>query len=396
MPYNQYNPSDIYKKGGGSAAGVQSIQAGAGISVDDTTPSSPIVSANLAAGAGIQINGIPESNALEIECTVTPGNTIESVLHGVAKKTDGMAVDLAGIQNLITTEGSISIGADNVVLNFTGESGGNINISALHEMFVVNWGLSSGVPFIVMNKGTSACDVIDYDDPTYRQINGADALTVRPGEAAFIWLKTASTWAAQIVSNIRTISGGNGINVQQQGGGNVEVSATGVFESDYGVQSLPIAACRNAAGIPGVNNGGALLGTYTIVPASFSCTSLQCWIKQTGGGSCVMAVYSEAGALLGYTAPFSPSVVGKKSMAIAFGPSGISIDHIDLTGGEAYYFALWGNQDANGAQFYGTDVAMTFGPSPYLGWTMDNIAALPAAISGGYESSQRFYIMASA
>jgi len=239
--------------------------------------------------------------------------------------------------------------------------------------------------------------VIDYDGSTYNQINGANALTVRPGEMAMIWSKTATTWTAKIVTAIRTISGGNGIFVSMVGSDTAEITATGVAESDFGIQSLPLAACRNAAGVPGINNGGgALLGTYTIVSASFMCRNLQCWIKQTGGGSVRMAVYDESGNLLGYTAAFTPGSTGKKIMPIAFDAAGADITEIQLVGGDAYFFTIFGTSAANGAQFYGTDVGTTFGTTPYLGKTVDNITALPVSLPVGSESSQRFYVLASA
>lgn len=390
------NGTDAYNSGA-AASGVQSVSSGDGIQVNNTDPLNPIVSANLTAGAGIQINAIPETGALEIECTVSPGSTVENVLHGVAKKTDGLAVDIAGIQNLVSVDSSVSIGNNTFVVEFTGTGGGNINIEVLHSEFVDNWGINSGIPVIVINKGSSACDVIDYDGATYNQINGADALTVRPGEMAMIWSKTATTWTAKIITAVRTISGGNGITVSMVGLDTAEISATGVFEADFGTETLPLAACRNATGIPNINNGGgALLATYKVVPASFMARNLQIFVKQSGGGSCTLALYSEAGALLAYTAGFTPSTTGKVTRPLAFDGAGAALTELELTGGDGYYFVLFGTSAANGAQFYGTDVGLTFGPTPYLGWTRDNITAVPATISGGSESSQRFYVLATA
>ena len=173
-------------------------------------------------------------------------------------------------------------------------------------------------------------------------------------------------------------------------GGNGGGGGSGSF---IALESFPIASCRNAAAIPNINNGGgALLGTLYYSPINWKIKSLNCFIKQVGGGAIRLAVYSVTGSLLGVTAPFIPNVIGFKNMPIIAGAGGAALDEVEQMAETAYYFTIHGTSAANGAQFYGSDVGTTFGPTPWIGWSMDNIAINPDIIIGGSESSQRFYI----
>ena len=166
-----------------------------------------------------------------------------------------------------------------------------------------------------------------------------------------------------------------------------------VGEAGFSTETFPIASTRNATGIPNINNGGgALLGTLYYSPINWELKKLNCFVKQIGGGAIRLAVYSVAGALMGVTAPFIPAAIGFKSMPIIAGPGGIAIDKVEQIAETAYYLVIHGTSAANGAQFYGSDVGTTFGPTPWVGWTVDNITITPDTIAGGSESSQRFYI----
>jgi hypothetical protein len=166
----------------------------------------------------------------------------------------------------------------------------------------------------------------------------------------------------------------------------------------FGIISMPLASCRGAIGIPNINNGGgSVLATLTAIPSSFICNKLECFVKQTGSGLCVMALYDINGVMLGKTNTWAPSAVGFKTMPIAFDSANNPITNVNLLGATAAYFAIWGNSAANGAQFYSMDSGITFGPSPWIGWVVDNCPSIPATLAGGgSESSQRFSISAKA
>lgn len=175
-------------------------------------------------------------------------------------------------------------------------------------------------------------------------------------------------------------------------------STPGPSTSNFGIISMPLASCRGAIGIPGIGNGGgSVLATLTAIPASFICNKLECFVKQIGSGLCVMALYDINGVMLGKTATWAPSVIGFKSMPIAFDSANNPISSVSLVGATGIYFALWGNSSANGAQFYSMDAGITFGPSPWIGWVKDNAPNIPVTMVGGSsESSQRFSISAKA
>jgi hypothetical protein len=188
---------------------------------------------------------------------------------------------------------------------------------------------------------------------------------------------------------------GAGITLANGPGGTLEISAGGgPVSSDYGIATFEPALARSGLAIPNVNNGGAVLSTYIVIPASFICRNLSCLIKQTGGGNIILAIYSAAGALLARTAAAAPGATGIFSRPIAFDGAGAALTQITLTGGTGYYLALWGNQAANGAQFYAVDAGTTFGPTPWLGWIRDNVAAIPVSMAPGSESPIRFQILA--
>lgn len=165
-----------------------------------------------------------------------------------------------------------------------------------------------------------------------------------------------------------------------------------VGDAGFSTETFPIASTRNATGIPNINNNGALLCTLYYSPIKWVLKSLNCFVKQVGGGAIRLAVYAVNGDLLGVTAPFIPNTIGFKSMPIIAGPGGAALSEVEQLAETPYYLTIHGNQSANGAQFYGSDVGTTFGPTPWIGWMRDNIPLPPDAIAGGSESSQRFYI----
>lgn len=192
---------------------------------------------------------------------------------------------------------------------------------------------------------------------------------------------------------VQSVVAGPGINVDNANPQNPIVSAIpSPIGGKFGFPSIQLAACRQALAIPGVNNAGALLATFFQAPTNFVIDRLTCFVKQTGGGLVTLGVYDQAGNLLARTVPFIPSSVGLKTAAIAFNGAGAPITSLSLEIGTGYYLAIHGNQSSNGAQFYAYDAGTTFGPTPWIGWTRDNIATMPATISTGSESSIRFYI----
>lgn len=176
----------------------------------------------------------------------------------------------------------------------------------------------------------------------------------------------------------------------------VSTNGGGIISVNGSLSTMTPATCRNAVAPPGVNNGGgAVLATFRGAEENLRVGRLTCFVKQTGGGNCTLGIYSQAGALLGRSAPFTPNTLGLVTVPIAFNGAGGAISYVDLVGGVGYYFALHCDSAANGAQFYGTDAGTTFGPQPWIGWSRDNVASMPASIAGvGSENSQRFLIAA--
>jgi len=389
------NGTDAYN------SGVQSVSSGEGIQIDNTDPQNPVIATNLTAGNNISLT-VDIDGQIEISAAGGSGDTLGQVVHGVIKGPDPVyptKVSIIGLDQLVEVTGNTQVGYGAKVVKCSGSTGGNIDLENCRVGINTDYAAAQGETFlkgislVVVNDSASAAFLVMDTSGT---IGGAASLNLIPGESVLLWTDSETNWDYRVITRIRLLSAGAGINL----GGTAsvpEISATGVFEADFGTETLPLAACRNATGIPNINNGGgALLATYKVVPASFMARNLQIFVKQSGAGSCTLALYSEAGALLAYTASFTPSSIGKVTQPLAFDGAGAALTELQLTGGGGYYFVLFGTSAANGAQFYGTDVGLTFGPAPYLGWTLDNITAVPTTISGGSESSQRFYVLATA
>ena len=200
--------------------------------------------------------------------------------------------------------------------------------------------------------------------------------------------------SSTITQGVQTVVGGLGIEIDNTDPANPIINNTGTGPGAVaGLISMPLATCRNAVAIPGVNNAGALLATLTALTADVTIKKLGIWVKQTGSGSVTLGIYNSAGVLLAKTASFTPSSIGYKEQNITTDGSGGAITEIALTGNNNYYLAVHGNQASNGAQYYGQDVGTTFGPTPWLGWGKDNIASMPNSISGGSENAQRFMMV---
>lgn len=425
--------ADAYEQpGGGGGGGVTSIQPGLGIAVNSTNPASPIVSTDLAAQAGIQLNamgpntlgiGVNLQQGPGIALEVLPLNLVQISATGGAGSSAARAFPFDPLQAAYLE-----------IAEVTPPAGNEFAI----EFSILIYGLG-GSPLLVRYHGVSKQGVTGgskflFDGGYTPPLMLANGLAIQempiaggkikfllqnfnnqsyPGAFAsvlegFVSVGASAQWlttpvilgaplprdTAFLAVKVYAIQAGSGISVNNTDPTKPIVTATGggVITSDAGGITMPSATCRNAAGVPGVNNGGALLATIRTPDNSIRVSRLSCGVKQAGSGLVTLGVYSVAGALLARTAPFAPSVVGFAVAPIAFNGAGVAITSIDLMGGDPYYFAIHATQAANGAQFYGTDAATTFGPTPWIAWGKDNIATMPATLTGGSENSQRFLV----
>lgn len=338
--YNQGN--DAYKSGGGGGStGVQSVVAGAGISVDNTDPQNPVVSSTITQGVQTVTGGL----GIEIDNT-DPDNPVVSSEGVVALKT-GDTPDFL--------ENKLYARPDAIV--------------KINEVM-------PGAGFFQMEIASNL-------------EAGAGIAFSQPDPAGPVIIEATGSGGG-----VQSVVAGVGIDVDNTDPANPIINNTGTGPGAVaGLISMPLATCRNAVAIPGVNNAGALLATLTALSADVTIKKLGIWVKQTGGGSVTLGIYNSAGTLLAKTASFTPSSTGYKEQNITTDGSGGAITEIALTGNNNYYLAVHGNQASNGAQYYGQDVGTTFGPTPWLGWGKDNIASMPNSISGGSESAQRFMMV---
>jgi len=246
--------SDIYidGTGGGGGGNVDQVNAGAGISIDNTDPAQPVVSANLSAGANVTLSNLP-GNVIQISAA-NPGGVVNQIVTG-----PGISIDE-------TNPAAPIVSSDGLVAVELGDT-----IDALeNKIFAVPFG------------------------PVKFQ-------KVEPG-AGFFQLAIDNNLAAG--SNITFDQGpGDTLRINSSGGG-------GPASSDYGFATFEPALARSGLAIPNINNGGAVLSTYVVIPRSFICRTLSVLIKQTGAGNIVLAIYSAAGALFARTTPAAPSATG--------------------------------------------------------------------------------------
>jgi hypothetical protein len=373
--------SDIYLSGtGGGGSGIQSIGAGTGITVDSTDPQNPIV----------------ESIGLVI---VNPGDTAEDLESKLTAQPEGPVkirrYDKSPGVKALELESNLVEGTN---ITFTTGPGDSLQINA-----------AGGGGGVVVSIGTGIGISVDETDPAAPIVSSDGLVAIKAGDIPEYLNDKLTAGTNAPVKIVETTPGGGffrnvlesnlvagaGITLANGPGGTLEISAGGgPVSSDYGIATFEPALARSGLAIPNVNNGGAVLSTYIVIPASFICRNLSCLIKQTGGGNIILAIYSAAGALLARTAAAAPGATGIFSRPIAFDGAGAALTQITLTGGTGYYLALWGNQAANGAQFYAVDAGTTFGPTPWLGWIRDNVAAIPVSMAPGSESPIRFQILA--
>jgi hypothetical protein len=344
--------SDIYEDGagGGSTGIVETIVAGTGISVDSTDPANPIVTntapgstgivETIVAGAGISVDSTDPANPIVTNTAPGGGGVVVTIGTGV-----GISVDETDPANPI-------VSSDGLVAVKTGD-----------------------VPEYLNDKLTAA-------------VGGPVKITEStPGGGVF---RNTIESNLEAGTNVTLTAGpGNTLVINSSAG-------SGPVTSDFGVNTFQPALSRSGLAIPNVNNGGAVLATYVVNPASFVCRNLSCIIKQAGSGSIILAIYNQAGTLLARTLAATPGSPGIFQRNIALDGAGGALTEITLMGGVGYYFALHGTQAANGAQFFGVDAGTTFGSTPYIGWVRDNQAAIPATLSPGSESAIRFSILAKA
>jgi hypothetical protein len=392
--------NDAYKSGGGgSGGGITGLIAGPGIAIQTGVPATPQIDALVRAMYGLR-------NRLE-----SADNTIEFAKIGnVISVPDGGGVSPGPGWDTCIYKGSSPAGI--IYLQDT-----RIGLQTLY-------GVTGGIPFLVINQVTATFQVND-NTGTFNGVAGPYILP--PGSSLLMVTddSPATNWLCQQIGPIQNIVAGSGISINFTNpakpvvtctispGGQVNsiqagpgiavnnanpaspiVSATGGGPGAVaGLISMPLATCRNAVAIPGVNNAGSLLATLTALSADVTISKLGIWIKQAGSGLITLGVYNSAGVLLAKTASFAPSSTGYQERAITTDGAGGAITSIALTGNNNYYLAVHGNQASNGAQYYGQDVGTTFGPTPWLGWGRDNIATMPNSIGSGSENAQRFMMV---
>lgn len=160
----------------------------------------------------------------------------------------------------------------------------------------------------------------------------------------------------------------------------------GIITSNAGYDTLPLAGCETKFVVPNCNNGGALIATAFLNPASMRCTRLACYASQPQEVvGAQMAIFNCEKELLAVTDFFAP-VSGKNVIDLSAS--------IDLVGGVCYYGAILAKSTMTSTQFFGKDIYVTFGNSAnYLAIHADNLGdVMPDSLDGYSESQYRYYV----
>jgi len=179
-----------------------------------------------------------------------------------------------------------------------------------------------------------------------------------------------------------------------------------VITGNFAVSTIDPAACTGSYIVTGANNGGgAITGTFNIVPISYTLRRLGCHIMQgLGNTGFRLSVYSRTGLAIARTAVWdignTVNDLGEKFFPVAEvwdGSAWVAGTEATLQGGQGYYFAISAPQVSAAARFMGRDAGTTFGPKPWISWTVDNLVdQTPGQLPAGYESSVRHLIIGAA
>ena len=178
-----------------------------------------------------------------------------------------------------------------------------------------------------------------------------------------------------------------------------------VITGNFAVSTIDPAACTGSYIVTGANNGGAITGTFNIVPISYTLRRLGCHIMQgLGNTGFRLSVYSRTGLAIARTAVWdignTVNDLGEKFFPVAEvwdGSAWVAGTEATLQGGQGYYFAIGAPQVSAAARFMGRDAGTTFGPKPWISWTVDNLVdQTPGQLPAGYESSVRHLIIGAA
>lgn len=180
-----------------------------------------------------------------------------------------------------------------------------------------------------------------------------------------------------------------------------------VVDSDFSIETLPVATAEGSYTCTGANNQGSNNGTLRTVSISFQCRRLGCFpLQGLGNTGFFMLLYDENKNPVARTGEFTIGSFGPLYMPIThvWDPdNGVWIpasDGVMLQGEEAYYFSIYCPQTSSGARFMGIDAGTTFGPQPWISWTVDNLGLLPGVpphdLVIGYESQIRYLMYGAA
>lgn len=195
-------------------------------------------------------------------------------------------------------------------------------------------------------------------------------------------------WAGLNVT-FRRVVDGNG-----SGNDRLYIDCSGVASANAGTETMPIATCKDKYSLPNVNNGGAVHVTLRTPTNSFMARKLIIHLSQVGGDHpIILGIFSKTGELLARTGAFFP-IVGQNVQNIIYDKNQNSLTEYEILGGTEYYFGIWGSQLSSSNMYFGIDTGLTFGSSPFIGRSIDNLNTIPLQLNGGNESSFRFYIEA--
>jgi len=225
--------SDIYEESTGGGT-VDQVNAGLGISVDNTDPAQPVVSANLAAGSNVTLATLPGD---VIEISAAPGGTVDFIQAGdgidannsdpqnptitaqvrgyynTRSVLDGPSnfIELAQIGSILTVpNGGTTTPAPgwNVALFVGSDPNSTIELYDLREQLNAKYSITSGIPFLVINQGTSPMKVSDI----FGTFNGSAGPYILQAKSTLLLTSgpSASSWLCQqigpIADNLKEIT----------------------------------------------------------------------------------------------------------------------------------------------------------------------------------------------
>ena len=175
-----------------------------------------------------------------------------------------------------------------------------------------------------------------------------------------------------------------------------------VLRQNFAVQTMAEADSTNHYTVTNANNAGSVTLTAKTVPISFILRRFGIHVIQgTGTSGFRLAVYNRNGKAIARTDLFSITVLGEQFYKLAEiwnGTAWVAATEVELSGGELYYFGIYCPQLSSAARFLGRDAGTTFGPTPWIAWTADNLGidGLPSQMPAGFESSVRILVIGAA